>query len=575
MKRDATWRELLSSRLNRDEKDVLRLYRVLLEGLDTPVSLGCHLRLKYGGIPLVLEASINPRDYLSKDSFLRDSQAIKFLSKYPFKDESLQPRQAALKTLFEGEASCEKENRFWMDFDKGLVDLTPAFREVCEGVQDIIADILGPFPVEEWLDGCRFGPGASAFLEKPKPSDADKLYEDPCVTHEFLPYARAFLRDYPGWTDTLTSGGSRPLNLIPVQGGKHASVPKSALTDRNIETQPALNIFAQLGLGLMIRRRLKSRCGIDLDHGQEVNRELARRGSIDDSYSTVDLKNASDTISREVVRQLLPRSWLHALDVCRTTSILLDGEWRPLQRFSAMGNGFTFELESLLFYAIARQCAPRGRVVVFGDDIIVPSKFFGIVTRTLALFGFQVNRKKSYDIGPFRESCGADWFEGAISRPFQLVHPITNIPEVIGLLNGLARAAFRSNQGFGFDRRYRGAWLFAARWINPRIRARIAWGLPQDDTFLFAWRFRGDRFVVTTTENRPIDCYYKGKATALYRVYASRVKHDIDSRPKSVLSIPGRASYHFVPGDPFLKYRDWGAPAPLGVVRMVHELGWV
>lgn len=574
MQRDVTWRELLSSRQGRDDQDVIHLYRILLEGLDSPVSLGAFLRLKYLGITEVLKMQVRPSDYIDRISYLNDVQAVKFLSKYPFQKIG-DPRQAALTTFDECEASCEIENEFWGGYQTKRLSLTPEMSDMAIRVQEIIAEILGDtFPVQEWLDCCRFGPGTFAFSKVPKPSTADKLTNDPTVTVEFLPYARSFLNEFPGWCDTLSYGSNYPIRLRVVPGGKHTTVPKSALTDRNIETQPLLNLFGQLGLGMMIRRRLLA-IGIDLDHGQHRNRELARLGSLYGVYATLDLKNASDTIATELVRQLLPERWFHALTLVRTTSVKIQKETRTLQRFSAMGNGFTFELETLIFYAIARACSPKGQVCVFGDDIVLPTGAAGKAARFLPLFGFTVNSKKSFSTGPFRESCGADWFEGIISRPFQLDSGVTDVPSIISLANGLARAACRSNRGYGFDRRYRAAWLFAVRWIPHRVRARLSWGLPQGDEFLFMWRFRGDRFVVTTNQTRRYTSWYAGKAVALYKVYASRIRRDTPYGRKNILGKNSSPTYSFVPGDPFTLFRDWGSIPPFGVDRLVPDIGWV
>lgn len=579
MKRDATWRELLSSRLPRDGGDVIRLYRALLEGLDTPVALGAYLRLKYNGLIAVYEMEVRPEHYLDRISYLDDAQAVKFLAKYPFKSPLLDPRQAAITTFNQCEATCEVENEFWMAYNARLVSLIPWFERIAFRVQQIITEILGDFPVQEWLDCCRFGPGTTAFSAVPKPSDADKLALDPTVTVEFYPYAEAFLAEFPGWTDALTFGGSYPLRVHVVQGGKHTTVLKKATTDRNIETQPTVNMFAQLGLGLMIRRRLREHAGIDLDHGQDRNREFARKGSLYGTFATKDLRNASDTICKMLPIVLVENEgWRKALCITRTATIRMAGEdsFRELHRFSAMGNGYTFELETLIFYAIARACTPKGTVLAYGDDLIVPTYASGDVSRALTMFGFTVNETKSFDSGPFRESCGADWFEGQISRPFQLENEVTNVPEVISLANGLARAACRSNRGYGFDRRYRAAWLLAYSWIPHRIRNRLAWGNPPGDEFLFMWKFRGDRFVVTTTETRDIDHYYKGKATALYRVYARRLKHvNAPSAPKSRVTVPtGQSVFSFVPGNPVSLFRDWGPNTPLGVDGLVHTIGW-
>jgi hypothetical protein len=86
-----------------------------------------------------------------------------------------------------------------------------------------------------------------------------------------------------------------------------------------------------------------------------------------------------------------------------------------------MGNGYTFELETLIFAAISS--AVTGGVVgedvlVYGDDILVANDQARNVMSALSCLGFTPNMKKSFYTGPFRESCGGDYFEGIGVRPY-------------------------------------------------------------------------------------------------------------------------------------------------------------
>jgi hypothetical protein len=53
-----------------------------------------------------------------------------------------------------------------------------------------------------------------------------------------------------------------------------------------------------------------------------------------------------------------------------------------------------------------------GNFGVFGDDIVVLKEAYRETVRLLNLLGFQVNEQKSFSEGPFRESCGGDYFNG-------------------------------------------------------------------------------------------------------------------------------------------------------------------
>jgi hypothetical protein len=180
--------------------------------------------------------------------------------------------------------------------------------------------------------------------------------------------------------------------------------------------EPTVNSWFQQGIGAMIRKRMKRRTAVDLDD-PSVNRRLAHLGSLTDDLATVDLSSASDLISKKLVFDLLPQDWSMWLDATRSHRVEIDGKWIELEKFSSMGNGFTFDLQSLIFYAIVTAITELEGynpfwVHVFGDDIVVPS---GVKDRLLAVFGelgFQVNVTKSYFDGPFRESCGKDYYLG-------------------------------------------------------------------------------------------------------------------------------------------------------------------
>jgi hypothetical protein len=92
-----------------------------------------------------------------------------------------------------------------------------------------------------------------------------------------------------------------------------------------------------------------------------------------------------------------------------------------------MGNGFTFELQSLLFYAavltvfdLFPSIGKDRRCRVYGDDIILPTAYAGIFVEFLSWLGFTTNPDKSFVDGPFRESCGKHYFLGDDVTPFYI-----------------------------------------------------------------------------------------------------------------------------------------------------------
>jgi hypothetical protein len=159
--------------------------------------------------------------------------------------------------------------------------------------------------------------------------------------------------------------------------------------------------------------------GVDI-RDQTRNQRLAASGSLTGALATLDLSSASDTISREIVFELLPLDWAIYLARARTQEVLLpNGAVLSQEKFSSMGNGFTFPLETLIFWGLAAACCRSDSdVSVYGDDIIVPTEHFEYLTEVLVACGFVVNTKKSYASGPFRESCGKDYIMGIDVRPY-------------------------------------------------------------------------------------------------------------------------------------------------------------
>jgi hypothetical protein len=206
-----------------------------------------------------------------------------------------------------------------------------------------------------------------------------------------------------------------------VDGNRFTTVPKNAKTDRGICIEPSLNIWYQLGVGAVLRRRLRA-SGIDLNYQADVNRAFAEKAE-DWGLATLDLKQASDSVSEVLVRRVLPREWYHLLALGRSQSTFIGDKWVALEKFSSMGNGYTFELETLLFLCLCRAIVPVDDwcfVHAYGDDFIVPQRYAGQVIEALEYLGFKVNGEKSFLAGSFFESCGADFFQGVDVRPFYL-----------------------------------------------------------------------------------------------------------------------------------------------------------
>jgi len=219
-----------------------------------------------------------------------------------------------------------------------------------------------------------------------------------------------------------------------VRGNRLSYVPKNNEISRTICAEPVLNMFCQLGFGRLIEQRLRHRSGIDLADQQAWNRRLAFIGSLPmgPMYATLDLESASDRTSVGLVRELLPAHIVdcHLLKYRSPEVELPSGLYVELGMLSSMGNGYTFPLMTALFYcAVASVYRSLGIVPrcrgsdancgVFGDDIVVVPESVRRLKWLLGWMGHVVNEAKSFSEGPFRESCGGDYY---IGRPVRGVY---------------------------------------------------------------------------------------------------------------------------------------------------------
>lgn len=232
-----------------------------------------------------------------------------------------------------------------------------------------------------------------------------------------------------------------PRDFRLVRGNVMFTVPKSSEIDRCAAKEPDYNMYAQKAVGDAIRVRLM-RVGINLND-QTLNQRLSKKGSIDGSLATIDLSSASDSVTKQLVLMLLPDDWFYLMDDLRSPITLIDGVEHENVMFSSMGNAFTFELESLIFWGIVRACAylsgVKGKISVYGDDIICPTGLYDFVVSSLEFCGFRVNPQKSFHEGPFRESCGKHWFSGYDITPFFVKGVPVDASDWVHLLNSLRR----------------------------------------------------------------------------------------------------------------------------------------
>lgn len=444
------------------------VFRRFFQGLDTPRSLTCWLLYSHGEHAQLASLSIEPGSYLESDTelFRRDYAATSFLKKFKGLKTGVDTKAVALSGLVASERSCATTNRLFRLRSAGELQFPSAVEHVLSRAREKIAKVTEGWSVGGMLECCRFGPGATFALSG---ADASVRCKTTAldVTASAAPFARVlFEEDSMRAEQVLGVKPEGPFCYIGpftrVRGNRVTVVPKNAKTDRVIAIEPSLNMELQLGAGKFLRERLKEFCKLDLsDQGQ--NQRLASQAYAR-GLATIDLSSASDSISSELVWDLLPYDLADYLDRLRSRSYQLDDEWHASARWSSMGNGYTFELETLIFWALSSSISGWSRV--YGDDIIVRQADVPLLREVFRSVGFTINDDKSFDSGLFFESCGMHYFRGIDVTPVyqqELLVERVRTPECTRswtrLGNRIRTLAYRMGDGFGCLGILRPAWL--------------------------------------------------------------------------------------------------------------------
>lgn len=436
------------------------IYFALCKKIDTPMSLGAWLRFKHGEHAQLAELTLRPEWYLNARDFMYDYSIVAFLSKYEGLVTGIDTRTVALQSFAISEEKCaDTNNRIKELRQRGF---TPRVEGILHGARRKIAAVLGPLNLSNAMKHCGWGPGATSSLARRGIGPDIKHCEVPSVTRGALPYAKLWLQSDIHWFEAISGhavGGFYsvlPSCFTISEGNRVVTVPKNAKTDRVIACEPTFNGFLQKGVGKWIRGRLK-RFGVDLDN-QGINQFWASKAH-ELNLATLDLKNASDTIAYELVYELLPIDWALYLDALRSPLGNLGTDEIRYHKFSSMGNAFTFELESLIFWAVTQSLSDlkdQSIVAVYGDDIICHQSISSELIDVLKVLGFEINLSKSYTLGSFYESCGKHYFNGVDVTPCYQKEEISSVDSLVRLHNRIYRLAFRSGMESYLDSTYLG-----------------------------------------------------------------------------------------------------------------------
>lgn len=270
------------------------------------------------------------------------------------------------------------------------------------------------------------------FMPKHGPGAVSEPYEK--SKYEFPTWPDRLETHFPYDLYGLFNHIDYDLNATPDSSdlaSKVIAVPKDYRGPRLIASEPIAAQYIQQGLMSVLRRNTQKsvlRHAIDFK-SQVPSRERCLTASSDRESSTIDLSSASDRLSCAVVESIFRRSsLLPYLNSARTHKCLVSEDVVELKKFAAQGAAFTFPIQSLVYAVICMGVISfetnnknltelAKQVRVYGDDMIVPTRFFRSICDVLTSLQLSVNRSKSFHKGSFRESCGMDAFAGEDVTP--------------------------------------------------------------------------------------------------------------------------------------------------------------
>lgn len=443
----------------------MECFKAMCLELQTPLAYKMHCLLKDNNLEEVLKLRINPAKYGCAKTLLIDQQLVSFFKKYedlPFSNAKKREK-AAIDLFWESERACFVSNHRLTPLLDDPYHYGERMQAFLQTWRKKIKRVLGRAPSWDLVDG-KFGNGATFGNKGNLTSVADKLTDYYTVTK--IPRELVQDWDKSAWS-RYAACGMEPFapdheshdphhqvrDFVFVRGNRLTTVPKQWDKDRGICIEPSINVFYQLGIGRLLAKCMK-RSGLDKRTAQISHKNLACIASLTGACATIDLSNASDTVCEVLIRLLLPEDWWQLLTAVRATHTLIGEHWVRLEKFSSMGNGYTFELETLVFWTLGLTVAelegvredpftPGLTVSAYGDDIIVPTSIAVSVVSALKFFGFQPNLAKTFLDGPFRESCGGDYYRGFDVRPFYLKENLNENHRYIAAANGLRRTRLR------------------------------------------------------------------------------------------------------------------------------------
>lgn len=475
----------------------------LFEGLSCPRALTVAILLRHGEWDQLAGLAIRPSDYCNSEQYWAANAATEFLRKCRDLPTSFDLEAKARESFYAAEAQCFKTNERLSPllFNSVPDGCDEALLDFVDVVRKKMIELIGHGP--EGHEHMRFGPGATMSDKSVETTVPDKLSSCPTITPNAWPLLSSW-RMTAWYRSRKRSGIGEELEIV--RGNSFFTVPKSATSLRGCAKEPSLNGSYQLAVGASLKRRILKLTGVKLKDAQSVHQQVAAKSSKDDLTVTIDLSSASDTVCYNLVKLVTPYRWFKVFDTLRSPTTEVEGRVVHLEKFSSMGNGFTFELETVIFasllLALSEDLVYGKNLHVFGDDIIIPKEHSASAVAVLKYFGFTLNLKKSFLEGPFKESCGGDYYDGVGVRAYYLEECPCEPQQYIAMANGIRRLAREEPKpGCRWDL-VRNAWLRCLDFLPSDIRRcrgpkDLGDLVVEDDEkhWQYRWRANGIRYV--------------------------------------------------------------------------------
>ena len=374
---------------------------------------------QYTGAPRGWKMNYTPLDPYA---FKKHYQVTEFLKKYSFEKDLYTPPEVKAMSI---EKFLDNQKRI----ENHVISMSPLVKEIVFRARGWIDHLLGDYDLDEHLQECYFPKKASVGTSRKNATLSYRWQRGITGSQYHLDW---FNRVYLPWQSHYDELDSRRPDLSSEQRVvtelPATLVEKTYKSERMIVPNSGVGGLYSNGIGAVMVKRLRAG-GYDVKVLPDVHKRLAQAASRNGHSATVDQTLASDNITTEHVELLLSMRWAKVLLNGRIGTLVIDGTPMETKTMSTMGIGFTFPLQMVIFLGLTHACldyyresgsVENPRISVFGDDLICPVEIRNLLTEVFVSLGFKFNEEKSFWCGPFRESCGGDYYRGFDVRPAYL-----------------------------------------------------------------------------------------------------------------------------------------------------------